>query len=100
MKRNVTAAERRTIENIAARAVELNPAWDREDLVSDIEAVHCNGCPLDLDMFLSAHVLNFIHDVAGIIGYLDRETGELKEFFVPRCELVDRESWLLPSNWN
>jgi hypothetical protein len=100
IKRDVTAAERRTIEKIATRAVVFNPAWDHDDLVRDIEAVHCNGCPLDLEMFLSADDFNFVHDVAGIVRHLDRETGELTDFFLPRCELVDRAAWLLPSNWN
>ena len=55
------------------------------DLAMDIEATHCNGCPLDLDKLLAFKDFDFFHDIYGIINCLDRDTGELKECFLPRC---------------
>lgn len=51
----------------------------------DIEACHCNGCPLDLDALLNApRDTDVVHDVAGIQRYMNRETGLLEEGFTPR----------------
>lgn len=58
---------------------------DRMGLTMDIEATHRNGNRLDLARLLAADDFNFWHDVAGIQGMLDRNTGKLTNFFVPRC---------------
>lgn len=55
------------------------------DLMMDLEAVHSNGCKLDLDVLHNFNEQNFYHDIIGIIHHLDRETGKLKDCFVPRC---------------
>ncbi len=57
---------------------------DKESLEMDIEAVHCNDMPLDLEALLAAPVGTFGHDVFGIRRFIDRSTGRLTEHFVPR----------------
>ena len=58
------------------------------DLLStmmDLEACHCNGCPLDLISLLeAAGDADLAHDVAGITRHLNRETGRLEDYFRPR----------------
>ncbi len=57
----------------------------RMELMMDIEACHSNGCPLDLVSLLeAARDLDFAHDVGGIYRHLDRRTGKLGGFFLPR----------------
>lgn len=56
------------------------------DTVMDLAAVHYT-CPLDLEKLLGFDKANFGHDIAGIFNKLDRETGELGDFFLPRCAL-------------
>lgn len=46
----------------------------------DITACHANGNPLDLH----ADDFNFTHDVCGIARHINRDTGKLENFFVPR----------------
>lgn len=55
------------------------------DFVMDMEATHSNGCPLDFDKLLNVPDFDFMHDIAGITNCLDRETGKLKDCFLPRC---------------
>lgn len=55
---------------------------DRLTTAMDISACHI-GCPLDLAGLLAADRFNFVHDVAGIIRHINRETGKL-EHFCPR----------------
>lgn len=57
---------------------------DRLSTMMDLEACHCNCCPLDLTALLEAGDLDLVHDVAGITRHLDRETGKLVNFFRPR----------------
>jgi hypothetical protein len=58
---------------------------DRLSLMMDIEACHCNGCPLDLVSLLEvSRDADLVHDIAGIHRHLDRETGSLQNFFLPR----------------
>lgn len=51
----------------------------------DLRAAHASGRPLDLDRLLQFDRPDFLHDVAGITQHLDRKTGHLTDFFVPRC---------------
>lgn len=63
---------------------------DRQSMSMDLEA--CNMvCPLDLDKLLAFDDFNFSHDVCGIANHLNRETGELEDFFVPRCSKPSTE---------
>lgn len=39
----------------------------------------------EIDRLLNFDNENFKHDVFGIIYYIDRDTGKLKNCFVPRC---------------
>jgi hypothetical protein len=50
----------------------------------DLTACHCNGTPLNLERLLNADSFNFVHDVVGINRHLDRDTGKLTGFFLPR----------------
>ena len=56
----------------------------RMDLIMDVEATHCNGCPLKLTELLNAADFDFAHDLIGIQNNLNRSTGELENCFVPR----------------
>jgi hypothetical protein len=50
----------------------------------DLTAVHANGCPLRLGDLLASDTFEFIHDIVGIERHVDRKTGKLRGFFVPR----------------
>lgn len=61
-----TPAEREIIERIAKRAVALyrkygNTDVDELDIQMDLEACHCNGCPLRLADMEQADNFNFMH---------------------------------------
>lgn len=81
-----------TIAKIARRAVKMAEKngvdYSQMTAVMDIEACHCNGCPLKLSELLLADDSNFAHDVFGIRRHIDRETGQLKDCFVPRYAAV------------
>jgi hypothetical protein len=62
--------------------------YRRQDQMMDLEAVHSNGCPLDFDKLLSFDDGNFAHDVLGIRQHIDRETGQLAGYFMPRCAMT------------
>lgn len=81
-----TKDEMNTIHKIAERAKVTNglPKRTLMDWTMDVEAVHCNGCPLRLDELLETDDYNFGHDLSGIAAHLDRETGELTNHFLPR----------------
>lgn len=78
--------ESRIIAQIAERARTLY-GMDRATVHMDVEATHCNGCPLDLNQLLAFDAGNFGHDVQGIARHLDRQTGKLMDCFLPRCSL-------------
>jgi hypothetical protein len=86
---SVSPAERATIKKIVNRTL----AMQREHtgkcdeplhVEMDITACHASGNPLRLDDLLAADDFNFAHDVFGIARHLNRETGELQNFFSPR----------------
>ena len=54
------------------------------EVMMDLEAAHCNGCPLDLEALAKAPLGDMMHDVAGIHKWLNRENGKLEGCFVPR----------------
>lgn len=58
------------------------------DAHMDITAVHCNGCPLDLERMVVAietgDTRDLGHDLAGIWNKWDRRNAEFKDFFWPR----------------
>ncbi len=63
---------------------------DRMSIHMDIVACHGNGCPLLLEDFANADDVNFAHDVGGIYRHLNRTTGLLEDYFMPRY--ADREA--------
>lgn len=82
------------IERIVSRAVHMGIARSSRDnptldLTMDLEAVHCNGCPIELEQLLQAKKSDFIHDIMGIQSHLNRKTGELEGGFVPRYAMPD-----------
>ncbi len=88
MKFNATKKEHKLISTIANRAVAIADKFglpsDRMDIMMDLEAVHSNGNPLKFDELLAADDTELSHDVFGIRRHIDRETGELKDCFLPR----------------
>lgn len=85
IKWNATRAETLTISKITQRALEFGIERDRMSIHMDLEAAHCNGCPLDLERLLSFPPFDFVHDVCGIANHINRETGKLGDCFLPRC---------------
>ena len=53
-------------------------------ILMDIDACHCNACPLRLADLLAADDANFAHDIFGIRAYMNRQTGKLESGFLPR----------------
>jgi hypothetical protein len=86
-----THSERSLIERIVQRFLRImEDDWkgSRLSLLMDLEACHCNGCALDLQGLLDApRDGDVAHDVAGISQHLDRSTGRLTRFFLPRYAL-------------
>jgi hypothetical protein len=83
-----TRDERKIIMAIAKRFAGLvGDAYEIHmlSILMDIEACHCNGCPLDLVGLLEAsRDEDLAHDVGGISRYLNRDTGKLEGWFTPR----------------
>lgn len=83
-----TKEEFLTISKIADRAISdgiCGTIESKLDLCMDLNAVHSNGLPLDFDKLLAFDRFNFVHDMRGIYAHIDRDTGKLKNHFVPRC---------------
>jgi hypothetical protein len=78
---------------VAHKAVHQFPAFTVRNTYMDLTACHANGCPLDLQALLDAADINqfdFTHDILGIRQHLDRQTGKLKDCFVPRYAKIPR----------
>lgn len=77
------------IHKIASRAVEraaqFGISLDMLTVQMDVSAVNANGCRLDPQKLLDFDDVNFAHDVAGIYRHIDRDTGKLRDCFLPRC---------------
>jgi len=56
----------------------------------DLTACHANSNALGLDRIIIADDFNFVHDVFGIRAHLDRETGKLRDCFIPRFSVKAR----------
>lgn len=92
-KFNATRKEFKAIGAIGQRAHDLAkslhfsyPVMDAE---MDVTTTNASGCPLDLERLLSFDDENFGHDVFGIRRHIDRNTGALGDFFLPRCARAD-----------
>lgn len=80
------------IDKIVRRALTNDPLRkDFSALGMDITAVHANGMPLKLKELLASDELSFFHDVWGIEKHIDRETGQLKDCFLPRFAVPKKE---------
>lgn len=83
-----TREEMHTILAIAERAqrmaVRCNVDYDFATAVMDIDACISNGCPLRLEELALAEDGDFAHDVFGIRRHIDRDTGTLRDCFLPR----------------
>lgn len=73
-----------TIEKIARRALKMFRGAKMQDVSMDITATHLNGTPLNLEKLLNFDDFNFAHDIQGIMRHIDRDTGRLKDHFLPR----------------
>lgn len=78
-----TEQELEVVSQIVERAVECGVYADTMDAHMDIAATHVH-CPLRLQNLLDADRFNFVHDMVGIKLHLDRQTGKLTNFFLPR----------------
>ena len=56
---------------------------DRMTRVMDIENAH-KQFGLRLEDFLNAEPFDFVHDFVGIQAHIDRRTGTVGDFFLPR----------------
>lgn len=64
--------------------VRAQAEYTKQHVLMDLTATHANGCPLDLDGLLVASDGDFAHDVFGIRRHINRQTGKLEDFFIPR----------------
>lgn len=81
--------DRRLILTIVDRAAKIyrkagGKRYHKLSAEMDLTATHLNGCPLDLPRLSEADDFNIAHDVFGIARNLNRETGKLERFFLPR----------------
>lgn len=86
---DASKADRVKVRAVIDRLIPLlkedgRPLGDRLDWEMDLVAVHCNGIPLDLDRMLKADERTLRHDLYGIRRFIDRETGKLREQFLPK----------------
>lgn len=76
------------LKQIAFRAWELlgqkRSAADLERICMDLTACHLNGCPLRLNDMLWGNDLDLMHDITLIYKHIDRRTGKLTGFALPR----------------
>jgi hypothetical protein len=88
----VDPTERYIISCIASRAKKIDPEINRLSTEMDLVATHANGCPLDLEALHEADDFNLMHDIYGIARHIDRSTGKLENFFLPRLRLRNQDS--------
>ena len=79
-----TKEDFKNVRPIVQRVVKQYPTIDYMSLEMDIIAIHVSGCKLRLKELSQADDLNFFHDVFGIVKNLDRDTGKLQNYFLPR----------------
>lgn len=85
--------DRALIRGIADRAVTEFAEYgitSKIDVEMDLLATHANGCPMDFEQLSQADSGNFGHDIGGIRRHLDRETGQLRDCFDPRCSFSSK----------
>lgn len=90
IKWNVSKHDGNQIGIIADRMTIINPEIDSRDVTMSLTACHANGNPLDLECLFLADDSNFIHDVLGICRHINKKTGKLNDYFVPRYSSKDK----------
>jgi hypothetical protein len=84
----ISVTDASTISKIVDRAEILaakhRDGIDRMETSMDLTACH-NEVGLDLERLLSFPDFDFSHDVFGIMRHINRTSGELEGFFIPRC---------------
>lgn len=89
----VTREDRKKIDRTVELGLELckdyGVVYDRLDMAMDLTACHASGTPLDFDRLVEFDDGSFAHDLFGIRKYLDRQTGELTDNFLPRCAKLE-----------
>lgn len=86
---NATREEHKLMHDIGLRALGMIPELRMVEIMMDLEACHCNGCPLDLERLRTFPDLDFAHDVFGIRRHINRTTGQLEDCFLPRCAKLE-----------
>jgi hypothetical protein len=76
-------AEQAIVGAIVERAINTGIYNDALTAEMDIAAVYVH-CPLRLSDLVIADQFNFAHDLRGIQKHINRNTGELENFFLPR----------------
>ena len=85
VKFTATRKEVDTISRIADRARRAGlKIITKMSLIMDLEATNTVN-PIDFEKLLAFPAFDFAHDIYGIMGNLNRETGEIENCFVPRC---------------
>ncbi len=92
VKFNTKPHEDALIKQIVDRAVTYFGKYgieiDSLSLTMDLAATHSNGCPLDFDRLLSFDESSFAHDIGSIMRHINRRTGKIENFFLPRCHFT------------
>lgn len=96
--KTLTVDEIKSVMTIARRAELLAATPDFQcrprpkaiDFAILVEAVN-EKLPLDLARLATATDVNFAHDVFGILGNFEADTGELRDGFTPRHAISDAE---------
>lgn len=85
MKWKTKRTDGHLIDRIVDRVAPEMPERELIDITMDLTACHLNGCPLDLKRMAEwPHMFDLLHDVYGIARHIDRKTGKIGGFFVPR----------------
>lgn len=72
----------------------LPEQYERKNLLMDLTAADgVNGnLPIDWAKLMAFDDFNFMHDLAGIAEHLNRSTGKLEDFFLPRAVTLPPEA--------
>lgn len=82
-------AEWEAIDRVLARAAEIHfsrtTGITEQSLKAALVIAYGNDPSIKLDVLLESAEEDFWHDTIGIYQYLNRATGKMRDFFVPRC---------------
>lgn len=89
---NALSQEDRVLISKIAKRASIEFGLPAISTALDLTIVHANCVPLLLQEMLDDQTDNFAHDIYGIRGHLNRETGKLENFFEPRFTDYGRRS--------